>query len=119
MRADLRRLHSPDVTDLSTFAPVDPSHFGVLVQAMVGPDDSSGEESFQFMYCSPSWLLAEAQQRGPIWGRGYLVGPAYDYRALLRVTTRLVAEADGQDWNSVANRIARPTLWEFEDYRAS
>ena len=44
MRAMLKRLHSPDIYNLDVWSPGD-ERFGFLLQAMIGPSDSSDEES--------------------------------------------------------------------------
>jgi len=54
--AEIKRLHSPDVYDLATFAPDDPEDFGFLLQIMAGTLGSEGEESFNVVVCTPRWV---------------------------------------------------------------
>lgn len=116
VRAQLRYLHSPDLPDLEHGAPADPEDFCILVQAMVGPRGEEGEESFDFLVCTPRWLSAQAPPEGFLFGRHYLFLWRYDYKLLRRVIEDLCARAEGPDWGAVAARLARYGLWEFEDY---
>jgi hypothetical protein len=118
VKAELRFLHSPDLDDLEHGGPADPEHFGILVQAVLGPVGGEGEESFDIIVCTPSWIGAEAARDGYAWGRHYLVVPRYDYAMLERAVTELCATAEGPDWQSVAAILARYGAWEFEDYEA-
>lgn len=60
MKAELKRLHSPDVYDLSSFVPVDAERFSVFVQAMIGPVGDDSSESFDIVVCSPASLAEDA-----------------------------------------------------------
>lgn len=62
-------LHSPDFADLAAFQP-EASSFGFLVQVIAGPNDHEGEESFDVIVCSPTWL---SEQDVPLIGRHHLI----------------------------------------------
>jgi hypothetical protein len=116
VRAEVKRLHSPDVHDLSTFAPEDPDNFGILVQVMAGPAGEQGEESFDVVVCTPSWL---SDQLGPAdirMGRHYLLVKQYDYVRLRRFVERFAAQCSGATWQEAALDLGRLGKWEFEGY---
>ena len=113
MKPVLRRIHSPDVDDLRTYVP--PSRaFAVLVQLLVGPSTGSGEESFDLLVCSPSWL---ALQPGPIMGCHHLILQEYDYQLLSRFIIEYLEQCEADDWRGVAAKVGRLGRWEYEDYR--
>jgi len=116
MKAELRALHSPDLADLKHGSPPDPGNFGILVQAMIGPEDEEGEESFDILVCTPSWLAGQVEREGPTWGRHHLLLPRYDYAAIESTVRSLVDSVHGLDWPEVAEILARYGAWEFEDY---
>jgi hypothetical protein len=117
MRAELKRLHSPDAKDLRAFTPVKDAPISLLVQAMVGPEGEDGEESFDFVLCSPAWLRQKVEATGPLVGRHHLVMSAYDYNELERFVRRFCDGCTGATWNEVAAKLGRLGHWEFEDYR--
>ena len=82
MRAQLKRLHSPDVYDLETFAPEPADDFGFLLQVMVGPEGVEGEESFDVMVCTPEWLKRNFKTSDIVIGRHRLIVFEYDYPRL-------------------------------------
>ena len=117
LRAELRSLHSPDVHNLETYRPIDPTRFGLLVQAMVGPEDMPGEESFDFIVCTPGWLAERLREQDYVTARHHIIFARYDYPVLRSVIRGYCEEATGPDWRSVAARLSRYGKWEFEDYR--
>lgn len=118
MRAVLRRLHSPDVYDLEGWTPPDPSCFAVLVQAFVGPQGAEGEESFDFVVCTPEWLREKHGRDAVVLGRHHIILFEYDFDRLRGAIENVVRSAEGRDWKEVARLIARHGKWEFEDYAA-
>lgn len=119
LRAQLRRLHSPDVANLETHVPAEPECFGILVQAMVGPEDMPGEESFDFIVCTPRWLTSKVVVHGYAVGRHHLVVRTYEYEVIRGAISDLCEKAVGPDWLTVASKLGRFGKWEFEDYRAA
>jgi hypothetical protein len=119
VRAELKRLHSPDAYDLRAFIPLRPDHFGLFVQAMVGPTGDDSEESFDFMVCTPAWLAGQVQIEGPLLVRHHVVVAAYDFNALERFVRSFCEECTGATWREAGAKVGRLGRWEFEDYRAS
>jgi hypothetical protein len=115
MRAALRHIHSHDIYDLSVWSP-DDEDFGVLLQLMVGPDGSPGEESFSVTLCTPGWLRRQANADGIVDGRHHFVVTTYDHAMVERYFRRRVAACEGDSWAQVAAQVSRIGRWEFEDY---
>lgn len=116
MRAILHGLHSPDAKDLEAYRP-DGAAFSLLVQALIGPDPGRGEESFDFVVCSPAWLLERAKRTGYVIPRHHLVVESYSLATIRKAIEKVCREATGDDWSTLATYIGRFGKWEFEDYR--
>lgn len=114
MRAELRRLHSPDVYDLRAWSPSEDS--AVLVQLMVGPVGLPGEESFDVTLCTAGWFHQQAEAEGIVDCRHHVVIARYDYAMIERYFQRRVAACEGETWREVATKVSRLGYWEFEDY---
>lgn len=116
MKAELRSLHSPDVDDLRSYNPGG-APFSVFVEAMVGIEGASGEESFGFTVCNPASLESQlAAKADSGWHRALLVVGSYDFERIQSAVRALCDGAEADDWKSVARNLSRYTLWEFEDY---
>jgi hypothetical protein len=116
VKAALRQLHSPDADDLASWQPPGTEKWEVLVQALLGPEEGAGEESFDFTVCSMSALAARAEER-PTWTQSNLVMARWDYRDVERAVTELCERCEGRDWQEVAVQLARYMHWEFTNYR--
>ena len=116
MKASIRRLHSPDVTDLVGYRPTDSDGFGFLLQVMIGPEGGEGEESFDVTVCSPNWLLARHNKEDVVIGRHHLIMFEYDYLRLKRTIEEFCKSCEGATWKELALKLGRLGKWEFEDY---
>ena len=116
-RAEIRRLHSPDVPNLMTYLPEDAGDFGFLLQIIAGPVGSAGEESFDVVVCTAGWISHHLGPEGILAGRHHLVVDTYDYGKLKGFLQRYVEQCSGSSWEEVAIRLGRLGKWEFEDYR--
>jgi hypothetical protein len=116
VQATLRRLHSPDVDNLETYVPLVPECFGILVQAMFGPEGAEGEESFDILVCTPAWLAERVQSVGFLSGRNQLVVSSFNFSQLRDFIVEYGKSATGETWRDVAKKLARLGKWEFEDY---
>jgi hypothetical protein len=116
MRAELKSLSSVDV-ELRTYAPPDES-FCIQVTAEIGALGGKGADMFQFEVCSPAWLERELQSNTVISGRHRLFMSSFSYNALEAYVVKRVQQAEGPDWQAVAEKFSRWSYWEFEDYQA-
>jgi hypothetical protein len=116
MKAEVKRLHSPDALDLRRYEPEQPDDFSILIQILVGPVGSEGEESFDVEVVTPKRLATRASQKGPISGRHLLIVNTFDYDTIAKWIHRVVASCEGVTWTAVADRLGRIGRWEFEDY---
>jgi hypothetical protein len=117
MRAELKRLHSPDINNLESFEPNEKDDFGFLLQLMIGPCDEPGIESFSVVVCSPDWLKKRHKASDVVLGRHFLIMFNYDYERLLHFLQEYCAQCIGDSWKEVAQKVGRLGKWEFEDYR--
>ena len=117
MNAELKRLHSPDVYDLRTFRPNDPTKFGVFVQAMIGPAGDDSSESFDLTVCTPRWLAEKVESEGPTIGLHHIVVAVFDYDALFAAVQTFCSRCEGSTWEEVCRKVGRLGRWEFDAYR--
>ena len=116
MHARLKSLHSPDVLDLPGWSPEDEAVFGFLLQAMIGPTDGDGAESFNILVCSPGWLAREMSDTGIRSGEHTLLMSRYDHHLLLRYLERRVQMCEAPTWRELARQLGGIGLWEFDGY---
>lgn len=117
MKAELKYIHSPDVFDLKNFQPEESDNFGVLMQLILSPKNTEGEESFDVMLCTPKWLLNNYEKDDIIFGKNYLIVFEYNYERIYEKIISFINNVEGNTWDEVANKISAIGKWEFEDYR--
>lgn len=115
MKARLLSLTSPDAPDLKRFEPDSPA-FRIFLEAEIGPADEESSDVFGFFACSPDWIAQQVATRGFLLGYHHVIVREFDV-GLIRSTIANVCEGvAGDDWSSVAMKIARHGAWEFEGY---
>jgi hypothetical protein len=118
MRAELKRLHSPDIDDLSTYRPTETDEFCFLLQVIAGPEGLDGEEAFDVVVCTPKWIARNNKPSALIVGRHYLIVFEYNYERIARFIEDYCVACEGSSWQEVAEKLGRLGRWEFEDYQA-
>ncbi len=79
LNAEIRRLHSPDVDTFEHFRPPCDDDFALIIQVIVGPQGTIGEESFDVELITPKRLAARIRDGGPQCGRHLLIVNEYNY----------------------------------------
>jgi len=114
MNADLRRITSPDIDSMEIFVPPD-EKFCYLLQAFIGPNGDEGEESFEFIVCSPKWLEFEVEKENFIFGKGMLIMSEFNFFRVKGFLSALCKRTHGNSWSEIANKLSRFATWEFEE----
>jgi hypothetical protein len=119
MRAELKRLHSPDAVDLRQYWPQNPQKFSLLLQLMVGPIGGDGEESFDLVLCTPPWLDEQLKKQPVFVGLHHLIVDRFDYDRIFAFLQDWCSKIEGSSWQDIARQLAQIGHWEFDSYRES
>ncbi|WP_329135383.1 immunity 8 family protein [Streptomyces sp. NBC_01476] len=115
MRASVRHFISADV-DLDDFRPSDPEDFAFLIQALIGPSDGEGEESLQFVVCTPRNMERQVEREGGItWGRGLVIVNSPKMPKILDFLKRSIERPERNSWSELAAYLGKFGVIEFED----
>src|SRR4051794_470996 len=115
MRALVRHFISPDI-DLDDFKPEDPADFSFLLQALVGPADSEGEESIQFLVCTARALARRVASEGLIFGRSLVIIDSPDIPRTLNAIRNAIERAEAPSWDALTRYLERLGIHEFEAF---
>jgi hypothetical protein len=117
MRASLKGLTSPDIRDLENWSPGDPSCFGFVLEAAIGPAGGEGAEIFQLQVCTPSWFAQQMKGSNVVSGEHTLFVARYDYPAFANFIERRCHRCEGATWTEIVGELRHLGHWEFEGYR--
>ena len=113
MKAQLKGWDSPDIS--RSYWPKDPLNFCFLIEAMIGADDSEGEDIFNIEVCTPEWLRSHWSNESILMGR--LIVLEYDLNRIIAYISDYCGRCQGESWNEVAVKLAKLGAWEFEGYK--
>jgi Immunity protein 8 len=109
VRPVVKHFLSPDV-GLGNFSPEDPTDFSFLLQALVGPAGQEGEESLQFIVCTPRHLAKQLVSDKYSLGRGLVLIGSSDIQGILRFVQRAVERVEGSNWADVGRAFVKNRL---------
>ncbi len=83
---------------------------------MIGPTGGIGEESFDFIYCTPHQIDIILLKESYLFGKHYLFVAEYNYITLFEAVESICSSISGSTWREVGEKLGRYGKWEFEDY---
>jgi len=86
------------------------------LQVLIGPKNLPGEESFDFLICTPNWLMQAYNHSELVFGKNFIIVFEYDIKNVLNKIEKLVSSFDGENWSQLANQLAKYGRWGFEGY---
>ncbi|MFI5779608.1 Imm8 family immunity protein [Nocardia sp. NPDC051570] len=113
MKAELKRLHSPDADLTSGNLPED----ALFVQLMIGPEGSPGEESFDVVVCTPRSHDRVIDPEDPDSGKYLLILDRIDAGLIEQYVREYLRDLDRPTWQELAQEIGKLGKWEFQDYQ--
>ncbi|MEA3084323.1 MAG: hypothetical protein QOC89_2020, partial [Paraburkholderia sp.] len=116
MNVEIRKFYSVEMEDiLELYQPVERDNFGTWIRLAIGPKGESGVDYFELFVCTPQWLVEELERDAPArWARHFLIVEKYSLDLITDQCERLVWRFSGNDWLTIAQKIARYAYWEFE-----
>src|SRR5438876_7372628 len=114
MQAELKHLHSPDITNLELYCPVEDDNFSFLLQANIGWKGSNAADTFDILVCTPKWLAEHYGPDGFVLGQHKLIVFEYNYRRLVRFIEHFCSRCHGETWAEIARQLTSLGKWEFE-----
>lgn len=118
MRALVRAICSTDI-DVESYQSETPEDDGQWIRLLVGPDNGPGEESFDVLVCTSTWLARRIGEYGSQLVRHALVMDQFDLQDAIEILRGEVALVSGENWRDLTMGLVQIGRWEFQDYYAS
>lgn len=118
MNATIKSMWVDSATiNLDSYLPDNPECFGLWIEFKAGVKNESGADNFRLFVCTPEWLKNEHGWKSAKWGRHILIVSEYDLDMIRAEIGQCVESCTGEDWPTIAQKIARFAAWEFDDYQ--
>jgi len=118
MKAILKEFYSLDIIEpLKDFRPLKTDNFGFWARMIVSEKNKGGDESFDIMICTPTWLIENHNKSDLLFGRHYLIVFEYNYQKIYSKINNFIDCIKGDSWEEIALKIGTIGRWEFEDYQ--
>lgn len=117
IRAELKTLIGVGF-DERAYWPDDDECFSFGLEATIGPEAGQISESFQFIVCTPKWILCEGINQDfddfGMLGHGMIIIKDYDFEKIKQLVIDLCSRTTGKNWQEVSLKLSRYGAWEFE-----
>ncbi len=90
LKAILKAIHSPDISDLIHYKPDNEDTFGLLLQLFIKPNTEEGFESFDVRVVTPKWLAETHSKHDIVIGRHYLIVFEYNYEQIVNTINKFL-----------------------------
>ncbi|WP_040792423.1 Imm8 family immunity protein [Nocardia paucivorans] len=114
MKAELKGIHSPDtdLTDNGAEQTVDT----ILVQLMIGPENTPEAEAFDLLVCTPEGRARSGGSSELAPDEFTLVLDRIDTDLIRRHVENFLRDLERPTWEELVAEIGRIGRWEFRDY---
>ena len=121
MKVEIKSCYSPDIDDLKSHKPKQADSFCFLLTIFIGVEGEEGEDTLDFIVCTPKYLINEHEEEkeseGVIFGKNYLIVFEYNFENILNQIKKLIDSIEEDTWGAIGQRLSRYGKWEFEDYK--
>jgi hypothetical protein len=91
--------------------------FGFVLEAMIGPAEKDGAESFDITVCTPGWFAKRMSRDEIRIGAHTIFVKSYDYQRLIRFIERAIQRHEAPTWPELGVKLNHLGQWEFDGYQ--
>ena len=117
MRAVIRSYSCSESEDLSTYEVGEAPVFGFTLTFAIGSEGSQGEDFFEVLVASATYLAQLKAAPTPAFLRHVILASDYNVPAAVTLVEKYISSLEEESWEKLAVKINRVLRWEFEDYR--
>lgn len=90
---------------------MDPDDFTISLQATIGVENSEDGEVFEFLVCTPQWLMRSVADHKVVFARHHLIVETYSYSVIHGAIESMCNRTWGDTWHDIALKLSRYGLW--------
>jgi hypothetical protein len=117
MKAIVKRYNCSASEDFSTYEVGDMPVFGFMLTFAIGSEGSQGEDYFEVLVASATYLAQLKATQTPAFLRHVILSSDYNISAAVALVEKYISSLEEDSWEKLAAKINRVLRWEFEDYR--
>lgn len=115
MKAVIRSCSCSESEDLSTYEENAAADFGFTLVFTIGVEGETGEDFFEVLVASATYLARLKSGCGPAFLRHVILAPDYIIPAAIALVEKYINSLEEDSWQKMAAKIGRLLRWEFED----